>query len=320
MIAIESIAQAESGKKIYNLASGNPAIGVPLNNIPWQDALTIICNLHGLQQEDKSGAIIISVPVLAKDAIKFKMDTRQVKISAKVLEVKTNATETFGINWSSVVNGAVSYSGELVFGGQSAIGSDLFTTHAETSFDAGENTISIDALMGILEENQDGEVLAKPTICVDSGNKGYIQVGKDFSVKTVDIAGNTTDQFFSTGVILDVTPTIIYDNEGNTAINLAINVERSSAIPGEVSTEITKSKAASSLTVFNGEETTIGGLYDKDETYERGGVPILKDLPGWFFGLRYVFGYKKSSLTEKELVIIIKAEILEPVIERKDKN
>ncbi|MCF7919954.1 MAG: hypothetical protein K9N06_08580 [Candidatus Cloacimonetes bacterium] len=320
LIAIESMTMDATGKKIYNLVPGNPAIGVPLNNVTWQDALTIICSLHGLQLEERSGAIIISIPQVDLAATKYKMDVRQVKITARVMEVKTNVTETMGIDWSTVVNGAVEYSGNLVFNGAKAIGSDIFQTGATYNIDSGDNTISIDALMAMLEENQDGEVLAKPTIFVDSGNKGYIQVGKDFSIKTVDDAGNTTDQFFSTGVILDVTPTIIYDDSGKEGINLNIKVERSSAIPGEVSTEITKSKATSSLTIYDGEETTIGGLYDKDETFERAGVPILKDLPWWFLGLKYIFGYNKSNMTEKELVITIKAEIIEPISERRNKK
>jgi general secretion pathway protein D len=320
LLTIEMISVKAEGKKIYNLTSSNSALGVPIKNTHWKDALEIICRIHNLNIDERAGTIMISDQGAMEDKEEMTMQKRQVKISASVLEIKKTVADNIGINWSSIIDGAVDFSGSIAFGGATAIGSDLFQAGAGSTSESGDQRISVDVLMAILEENQDGEVLAKPSIYVDSGEKGYIQVGKDFSIKTVDDAGNTTDQFFSTGVILDVIPTIISDDAGNEAINMKIVVERSSAIPGEVSTEITRSKATSSITVYDGEETTIGGLYDKDETRSRGGVPILKDLPWWVFGLRYVFGYELHSVTEKELVIIIKAELIDSVLLRKGKK
>ena len=319
LTTIEVISIRAEGKKIYNLTSSNSAIGIPIKNTNWKDALEIICKIHNLTMEERAGTIMISDEE-AKSGEKMRLDNRQVKISASVLEIKKTVAENIGINWSTIIDGAVNFSGNLSFKGATAVGSDLFQAEGTSTTESGDQRISVDALMAILEENQDGKVLAKPSIYVDSGKKGFIQVGKDFSIKTVDDAGNTTDQFFSTGVILDVTPTIISDEEGNEAINMIIMVERSSAIPGEVSTEITRSKATSSITMYDGEETTIGGLYDKDETTSRGGVPILKDLPWWVFGIRYLFGYEMNSVTEKELVIIIKAELIDSVLIRSTKE
>ena len=317
LLAIEMISTKAEGKKIYNLSSSNSPLGVPLKNTYWKDALGIICSIHNLELEEKAGTIIVKDVESDLDEEELSLDRRQVKIDASVLEIKKTVSDNIGIDWSTIIDGAVEFSGNLAFSGANAIGSDLFQTGGTFISDSGKQRITVNALMAILEENQDGKVLAKPSIYVDSGQKGYIQVGKDFSIKTVDDAGNTTDQFFSTGVILDVTPNIIVDEDGNEAINLNIIVERSSAIPGEVSTEITKSKATSMITMYNGEETTIGGLYNKDETESRGGVPILKDLPWWVLGLRYLFGYEIHSVTEKELVIIIKAELVEPVLIRR---
>ncbi|MDP8219988.1 MAG: type II and III secretion system protein [Candidatus Stygibacter frigidus] len=320
LTTIEVISIRTEGKKIYNLSSSNSAIGVPIKNTNWKDALEIICKIHNLTIEERAGTIMISDAEAKSEAENVNLNNRQVKISASVLEINKTVAENIGINWSTIIDGAVNFSGSLAFKGASAVGSDLFQAAGTSTTDSGDQRIQVDALMAILEENQDGRVLAKPSINVDSGEKGYIQVGKDFSIKTVDDAGNTTDQFFSTGVILDVTPTIISDEEGNEAINMKISVERSSAIPGEVSTEITKSRATSSITMYDGEETTIGGLYDKDETTSRGGVPILKDLPWWFLGLRYLFGYEINNVSEKELVIIIKAELIDSVLIRSAKE
>jgi Flp pilus assembly secretin CpaC len=319
LLTIETISIKTEGKKIYNLSSIDAALGFPLKNSAWKDALNIICSSHNLKQEEKAGTIIISDMVQEETKTPgLTIDRRQVKISARVLEIQKSFADNIGIDWSSIINGAVDITGNIAFKGASAVGSSLFQASASSNMESGGQTIKVDALIAFLQENQGGEVLAEPSIFVDSGQKGFIQVGKDFSIKTVDDAGNTTDQFFSTGVILDVIPTIVSDDDGNEAINLNIIVERSSAIPGEVSTEITKSKATSSITLFDGEETSIGGLYDKDETRSRGGIPLLRDLPWWFFGLRYIFGYEIHNVTEKELVIIIKAEVIDPILMRRN--
>jgi len=41
---------------------------------------------------------------------------------------------------------------------------------------------------------------------------------------------------------------------------------------------------------------------------------LLKDLPWWFFGLKYVFGFESKSMVKKELLILIRAELL-PTLE-----
>jgi type IV pilus assembly protein PilQ len=70
--------------------------------------------------------------------------------------------------------------------------------------------------------------------------------------------------------------------------------------------------------MLNGEETVIGGLFVNDEKKVRTGIPILKDLPWWFFGLRYLFGSDQTSVEKRELVILIKVELIPTLKERLD--
>jgi type IV pilus assembly protein PilQ len=140
-------------------------------------------------------------------------------------------------------------------------------------------------------------------------------VGQDFSVTKQDEAGNTVQEFYSAGIILNVKPTILTE-DGFEAIYMEANVEKSDAIPSITSTVINKNMAKTNVVLFNGEETVIAGLIDNDITKERIGVPILKDLPWWVFGLRYIFGYNSTRQANREIVIIIKAEIVQPAKER----
>jgi type IV pilus assembly protein PilQ len=160
-----------------------------------------------------------------------------------------------------------------------------------------------------------GEILSSPRIKVMDGQQGDIQVGQDFSIKQRDFAGNITDAFFSTGTILTVTPHIISERD-TSFIFLDLRAERSTANPDPVSTIINKQEAVTQVLLYSGESTVIAGLYETDQLTIRRGVPFLKDLPPWFFGLRYIFGYNSYETSQNELIIVVRAEIIPSMRER----
>lgn len=138
---------------------------------------------------------------------------------------------------------------------------------------------------------------------------GRVQVGEDFSIKQRDFAGNVTDVFYSTGTILAVAPKV-YTIEGIEFVDLTLDIERSSLTPDPLSFRINKTRATSRLLLLNGEESHMGGLFLNEERETREGIPVLKDLPWWVFGLRYIFGYNKVETTRKELIVLIRAELM----------
>ena len=145
--------------------------------------------------------------------------------------------------------------------------------------------------------------------------KGRIQVGSDFSVKQKDFAGNTTERFYSAGSIINVTP-YVYSKEGIDYILLKLDVEQSSFAPSDLTTEIKKTEATTDVLLLDGEETIIGGLYVNEETIVRTGIPFLKDLPWWVFGIRFLAGSNQSVITKKEVIILLHAELLPTLKER----
>jgi type IV pilus assembly protein PilQ len=60
----------------------------------------------------------------------------------------------------------------------------------------------------------------------------------------------------------------------------------------------------------------IGGLYINDEEIVRTGIPFLKDLPWWVFGIRYLTGSDQKIITKKEVVILLKADLLNTLEQR----
>ena len=80
--------------------------------------------------------------------------------------------------------------------------------------------------------------------------------------------------------------------------------------------EILKTQARTEVLLLDGEETILGGLYSHETDNDREGIPFLKDLPWWFFGLRYVFGYERKIVIKKELLVLIRADLLPSLADR----
>ncbi len=174
---------------------------------------------------------------------------------------------------------------------------------------------NIDVLAKMFSNYELGEILSGPQLIVRSGEEGRIQVGKDFSVKERDFAGNVIDKFYSAGTIITVTPQVVTEN-GVNFVHTLVAVERSDVTPGTVSTIVDKAKANTNLLLLDGEEVVIGGLYTSQTSEIRTGVPFLKDLPWYVLGLRYIFGYNKEEIKKQELVILLKAELVPTLQER----
>jgi type IV pilus assembly protein PilQ len=320
---LETFSWKYERKKIINLSNVNEPIGIPIHNLTWRKALEMIVLKKGLVLDESVGAIMTKTREVATEqasiekAIKTNEEifTKQVRISAVAFLCDRAYLKSLGIDWTTLLDGKVK--ADINFKTANNVPGDLLSINGSRATAIGGQSIEINTLLKTIESNQLGTIIARPTVVVSSGKVGYIQVGQDVSVKSVDDAGNTTDRFFATGVIMNVEPTILVSEADNIeVIHLKTNVERSSATPGAVSTVINKSQSTTDVILYDGEETVIGGLYDTDELKDRSGIPFLKDLPWWVFGIRYLTGYYKIDKKERELVIIIKADIIDDAVTR----
>ena len=319
---LETFTVKEKKKKLLNMSNYSSSINIPINNLPWEKALDLIILRNGLLLKEYPGYIAIeNIPVQVTETavitppLVVQARDKQVRIKAVAMLADKSYIKSLGIDWSTVANGEVTLNAG--FAGASQL-SSLMTLSGSGSTDIGRYRVSINTLLKAMENNQKGNIIAQPNIMVSSGKQGFIQVGQDISIKTADEAGNTTDAFFATGVIMDVLPTVV-EVDGQEVVHLKLSIERSSGVPTAVSTIITKSKSSTEVVLYNNEETVIGGLFDTDETRVRSGIPILKDLPWWVFGIRYLTGYNTYEKKERELVITIKVEIVDNALDRMSK-
>jgi len=295
-------------------------IEVDIINMHWLDALEQILGKNKMWYEEHTDYLKI-IPLLEETApapkvvveddeekkeVGFK--TREVMISAIFFEADGSKMQQLGFSWDlfrgNDVNAGFNMSAAETKSG-------LFEINLNPNLDFG----NFMAVFKSLEKNQAGEIVASPQITVRSRQEGRIQVGSDVAITIKDFAGNSVTQFFSTGSIIKVKPEVLkYDSTYYIHLNLLI--ERSNTSTGESGLEIKKSVAETSILLLDGEETIIGGLYINEETKSREGIPILKDMPWWFFGFRYFFGYESKNIIKKELIILINAELLPTLAER----
>ncbi|MFW5627949.1 MAG: type II secretion system protein GspD [Candidatus Cloacimonadaceae bacterium] len=320
---LEYFSMAETGKKVINMSSFNGNINVQISDIHWRTALDLIVLRNKLLLEEGAGYFAIkdlvqeigeetSQELIEKLALQKDALAKQIRIKAVAVLADRSYIKNLGVDWSTVANGKVSI--DAGFAGASQFVSPLTLSGSGTG-SLGKYTVDINTVITAIESNSNGSILAEPTILVSSGKTGHIQVGQDISIKTSDEAGNTMDTFFSTGIILDVTPTLV-EVDGEELIILNLSIERSSGQPSAVSTIITKSTSSTELVLYDGEETVIAGLFDTDEVKTRAGIPILKDLPWWVFGIRYLAGYDSYEKKEREFIITLKAEVVDTALKR----
>lgn len=245
------------------------------------------------------------------DSAKIYAGMREITISSVFFQVDRTALAQSGVSFSLFRGRGLNLG--IEFTGSEKISTPIL--NAAINPTDPRLAVDVNAAIKMFESDQLGEVLARPQVTVRSGATARFQSGQDFSIKQRDFSGNIVDQFYRPGTILTVTPTY-YTYEGAEFIVLNYSIVRSSAIPGEVTTLVDKVEAGGAITLLDGEETYVGGLYSTNETTVREGIPFLKDLPWWFFGLRYLFGFDSKNLSKKELIVLMKAELVPMIMDR----
>ena len=333
LAAISEISKKFTGKIIVDTEHRTMPINLDIQGMQWKDALEAICRKNdiwfteyenyiqigsgggGESGKSQPGAISPTGsggPAGSVDIVKEPANfrSREVKISTVFFEVNLTKLDEVGIDWTFMKSTSNVDINSSFFGATQAT-STIFKTEVtpHVSF------ANLDFIANIFSNYQLGEIMSSPTLVVRSGQEGRIQVGQDFSIRERDFAGNLIDKFYSAGTIAKVTPQVITE-QGVNFIHMNVDVERSSVQPGAISTIINKTKATTNLLLLDGEETIIGGLYNSEVDQVREGIPFLKDLPWYVFGLRYLFGFNSDNLVKKELVILIKAELVPTLQER----
>lgn len=301
------------GKTIIDTKGSQQPIGVMVNNMYWKRALEFILRSNLMRYEEHERYYQVVPMVEAKEQAApegldlINTSTREIEINAVFFEADYGTLREAGIDWSLVNNGRVRVNTRFA----REVTRDLFGVEYRNK----TSTWDIFGLLRVFETLDKGEVISNPQIKVLDGQEGKIKVGTNFFLTTRDFAGNTRFTEYESGTILTVTPTVI-GTPDSVFIHLDIRAERSSVNPDPVAVTKAITESNTQVLLLNGEETVIAGLFSNQVAHTRRGIPLLKDLPPWFFGLRYVFGYNSTQVTKKELIIVLQASVLPTIAQR----
>ncbi|MFA6456286.1 MAG: hypothetical protein WCW40_05635 [Bacteroidota bacterium] len=340
-------------KIIVDVSNNKKPIGVDVENTYWYQAFENVLRTNSMWYDEReeffyvysvkdsqniaSGTVVkggIQISAAVDSAGKVLLRQRDVKISSVFFSVDVTKSRNAGINWKFLsgdktsaprsigveFNGGVTDPNAASGSGGSSGGSGGSSGSGGASSNVGFlgryvpdfSYANISALIAFFASTGLGEVLSNPSITVSSGKVGRIQIGQDIYIDTKDFSGNVIKTAVSSGIIIDVKPTV-YEESGIKFINLDIKAEKSAVA---ASGAINKATATTFSVLYDGEETIIGGLYTNSDDVKRGGIPGLKDLPWWVFGLRYIFGYDQTTTITQEIIILIKADIIPTIEER----
>ena len=258
---------------------------------------------------------------------------RQVVLEAKILEIILNEGYQQGINWSDLQSASsITASDGLPedFTAQALSGATIRTSDIGGLFSASVRAGDFSALIELLGEQGNVQILSSPRISTVNNQKAVIKVGTDeFFVTDIDFdddnsavtgADSTSTSveltpFFS-GISLDVTPQI--SEAGSITLHVHPSVsevddqskvitigERDVTLPLAISTV---RETDSVIRAESGQIVVIGGLIQNSSEDTNAAVPFFSDIPvvGEFFKQRR-FQSRKS-----ELVILLRPVVAEP--------
>ncbi len=263
--------------------------------------ITAVPDRKLLMVEDQPGYVYRIAQLLEE------LDRRphQVLIEAKLLEVRLNDEESFGIDWAaffSLGNGEAS-------GGLQGVGSPGTSGTAGFFFDI----LDSDYEVAIRALERDGRVrnLASPKVVTLENKEAEVIIGdrQGYAVTTtINQVTSESIEFLESGVILRVTPNI--DDSGQILLTIHPEVSNGTVddrgIPSQTTTEVT-----TQLLVPSGKSIFIGGLMRGAITETEAGIPVLGKVPG----LRWAFGSRSRTTQNTETVVVITPRLLDPVFD-----
>ncbi len=231
------------------------------------------------QQDSRTNSIVVTDIPRVLESVEFlvntlDLQTDQVMIHAKIVEVDTRVRREIGINWlmGNLANplSPTQVQGEVgllpaAYGGRFQVGRI-------------QDGVDLSAVFDALEEDDRANILSEPSVLIADNEEAVILSGKRIPITTLDRSGNLITTFYDIAVKLTVTPHI----NPNQQIMMELKPEVS-----DLSTEATvsggiiilTSSVSTKLMVNNGDTAVIGGVIrSKESTLERR-IPLLHSIP-----------------------------------------
>ena len=299
----------------------------------------------------QSGLVVVrAMPGELRDVNAFLSNAqenlqRQVIIEAKVIEVRLNDFSQAGINWIKLNQSAAeAAAGEGDFASQIQLNSgrsELFDEAGSLSlaglvenrntdgisniFSLGTITDDFTAIIRLLDQQGDVNVLSSPRVSTVNNQKAVIKVGSDeffvteiSSTTTTGTSTTTTPEIiltpFFSGIALDVTPNINREDgvilHIHPTISEVVDQVKDITVGGEDQSLplafSTVRESDSIVRAKSGQVIIIGGLMQNQLSETEGGIPGLRSIPL----LGNLFKQHQRKSVRSELVILLKPTVI----------
>ncbi len=223
----------------------------------------------------------------------------QVNLRVRIQEVQSNLSRSLGIKWNTVAGGNVV---------ASVLDSGLSLIFDSTRSLAALNIL---ATLEALQRQGLSRALRDVNQTVLNNQTARLQSGETFLIRRV--VGDRVERVpFDIGIIVEVTPQITADGQIllNIKAEVSGNVQRN-PVDGDVD-RFTKQVVTTTLRVRDGQTVVLGGLTSQENNQTQQGVPLLMDIPL----IGELFKQRTSESTDRELLVVITADILKETASR----
>ncbi|MGM0481135.1 MAG: type IV pilus secretin PilQ [Pseudomonadota bacterium] len=236
---------------------------------------------------------------------------RQVMIEARMVSLKANIAEEFGVRW-----GASEYGLNLPADNNVTFikGMQVDLPAVQPAATVGLNVarLSDDLLLDLeltaLERENKGEIIASPKIFTANQQPAYIEQGTEIPYVESAASGATAVQFKKAVMGLRVTPQITPNKHVLLDLTITQNTRGDTvSTPTGPAVAIDTQEMGTQVLVKDGETIVLGGIFQTLELNDSSSVPIFSALPL----LGNLFQHRQYHKEKRELVIFVTPTILD---------
>ncbi len=322
------------------------ATAIKIININYAEAKEILLQLKPLlssrgtiQPDERTNTLIVediesNIGKIVHLAQRLDRQTPQVLIEARIVEANSSFRHEFGIQWGgqSLMTSAEGNPTGLVFPGDVSIagGADDAATPLRGTSNPGRFAVNLPVGVGTgaggalgfqfgsaggshllnlrlsaMEESGEGRIISSPRVTTLDNRTARISQGIDIPISVVSALGANTI-FVSANLELEVTPHVTNDG----SVLMKIKAQKSE--PDFANTgargdpTIARKLAQTEVLVQDSSTTVIGGIYTRNTSKRRSGIPFLAGIPI----LGYLFRNNRSNDNRAELLVFITPQIV----------
>jgi len=159
--------------------------------------------------------------------------------------------------------------------------------------------------LSAMQKEGRGEIVSSPRVITSDSHKATIKVGQEIPFQESSASGRTTVAFKEAVLQLDVTPQITPDDR--IIMDLKVNKDAPDFTQTVLGVPPVDTRSVeTSVLVDNGETVVLGGVYEREKTYQKEQVPWLGDIPV----VGRLFKQEARQDNNSELLIFVTPKIL----------